>query len=210
MYNVFIKNRTYSRKTISFTGVPSVPIYIASSITTSEHASYVRTYQYHQDTGTLQDMSSFYMRPKNTSEEEPVWKAEYNFTILYNVDNLSAESLGFVLDEFTLEGSKRFENYFVHLRHDGPEVGCNMTCQLTFYCAATQVDYEKFDDCIDELIYVEEEMEPARFTMKLMLVVFYSMLVLFFFISSILIYLFCCKPKRANRMYSPLPNYIQM
>ena len=145
-----------------------------------------------------------------SAETIPQWRMQYNFTTLYEVDDMTAESLGIILNEFDMDDSLRFDSYFLYLRYKGPDVQCNFTCQIRFYCAATQVEFDKFEACIDELIIVEDDLQPGRLTVKFMLVVFYSMLVLFVLVSVILAYLFCCKTKRPNKMYSPLPNYIQM
>ena len=173
----------------------------------------MRTFKYNKGNGRLLDMTAYYMEIPDSSSVVPSWKLEYNFTMLYDVPDLSADSLSFVISDWMRKVSSKFDNYLLHLRYLGGEVSCNYTCQLTSFCAASQIDYENFDICIDEYITLEEDEEellPSGVTVRFMLVVFYSLLVIFFLVSIILSYLFCCKKRRENRIYSPLPNYIQM
>ena len=138
--------------------------------------------------------------------ETPTWKFEYNFTSLYKVKDLSAQSLYKIINEWSTKGSQRFSNFFKHLRYNGKPGDCNMECQFVFYCASIDLDYEDFDVCVENYRDDAETAEMVHFWLFLL----YILLALCTVVTGVIVFMYCCRTRKINKDYSPLPNYIQL
>jgi hypothetical protein len=81
-----------------------------------------------------------------------LWRIEYNFTSLYEMDNINPASMGGLSSKLAANQTW-FDAYFRTnmVNYEGPWL-CNAMCRHVQTCAISHVDYSDYAYCVDQAV----------------------------------------------------------
>ena len=113
----------------------------------------LRLFEFNKTSGQIVDYHQFYLNlTKANMNEAAEWELEYSFRTYFNIAQMSPESISGLLDSM-MEDDILFNNYYaintvLYESADDAVANCDATCRSYHYCAMSQLDYSKFEDCI--------------------------------------------------------------
>lgn len=115
----------------------------------------IRQYVYDRLNGVILDYFQYYL---DLSQPGPSWKLEYQFSKEYSLKSLSAQKLGQLLDEFTVndDRDKRWSKFWYHQLGGRPhELGndqdcskARSVCRCQQICTVRHLDEKTLDKCL--------------------------------------------------------------
>ncbi|XP_078611064.1 acid sphingomyelinase-like phosphodiesterase 3b [Branchiostoma floridae x Branchiostoma japonicum] len=110
----------------------------------------IRLVSYDKTTGDLMDVNQYYSNLALANMQgSPLWGHEYSLKQTFNLPDVSPASLQNLLDSFSNSSSDNFEKYYLYNSVSHDRSTCEGDCKMTQLCAIKEVDYEKYQDCID-------------------------------------------------------------
>ncbi len=108
----------------------------------------IRLIKYDRSTGVTKDVIQYYLNLTLANEQGyATWECEYTGTDYYNQPDMGTTSLNNIAQAL-LDNDTMFDKYYVAngVNYD-PSEKCTEECRVIHYCAITEVDYEKYDQC---------------------------------------------------------------
>ena len=84
------------------------------------------------------------------ASNEPVWEKEYEFTKLYNVTDMSGDTIAEIINKIENPNSTEFKLYFKSFSalYNTSFEQCDKECSRKLYCSAVALDYEGYAVCM--------------------------------------------------------------
>ena len=110
------------------------------------------------------------------------WRVAYNFTRLYGMPDVSAIALHNIANAM-LSHPYVFHKYYQmnHMLRDQLPY-CGGLCRHVHHCAATQIDYGDYDDCIARALLANHASALQRASHRLLAVDLLSLVLTFMFV----------------------------
>ncbi|XP_071487800.1 acid sphingomyelinase-like phosphodiesterase 3b [Diadema antillarum] len=135
-------------------GTPVNALYVQPSLTPRNATALgprnpsFRVVSYDRATGDVLDIEQYYLDLANS---QLTWELEYRATTSYGVSDLSPASLDALIEKFS-EGeaasNEIFRRYHGHSTALADVKECDDDCRRYHFCAITNLDYDKYDDCL--------------------------------------------------------------
>ncbi|CAH1274271.1 SMPDL3B [Branchiostoma lanceolatum] len=110
----------------------------------------IRLVNYDKNTGDLTDVSQYYSNlALSNMQGSPLWGREYSLRETFNLPDASPASLQDLLDSFSNRSSDNFEKYYLYNSVSHDQSSCDGSCKVAQLCAIREVDYDKYQDCIN-------------------------------------------------------------
>ena len=82
------------------------------------------------------------------------WYQSYRFTSIYQVSDIQPATLHSLLEEFKEFANEKFHHYYEAVYTDTTNVDgympCGCDCKTSHLCAIEHVDYDAYEQCIDD------------------------------------------------------------
>ncbi len=113
----------------------------------------VRKIHYHTTNFRLTEVEQFYLNLDEANQQEDAnWRRLYSFRSLYGVENVSAQELHDLAEDFKEYASEKFHDYYKMnsvAAREPSNVPCSCRCKFEHICAIQNVEYEDFDECME-------------------------------------------------------------
>ena len=93
------------------------------------------------------------------------WLIEYKATEAFDIPDMSPQSLHSLVQTFKPKGSASFRKYYLfNSVSDGVEP-CDEDCKTAQICGITEIDFDKYDDCMKGSNTVPSHSRFVRFSL---------------------------------------------
>ena len=140
---------------VSIVDEPVVPVLVAPAVAGKADSNPgIRLYIYNRTSGQIKDFLQYYLNYIDASDSnvDPIWLLGYFPSKSYDLRDLSASSLQDLVYNFTYPLKEEFQGYVGHYRNVKSRPDCGMLCWRHHICSICNVDYSKFDHCLDTII----------------------------------------------------------
>ncbi|XP_034029419.1 acid sphingomyelinase-like phosphodiesterase 3b [Thalassophryne amazonica] len=109
----------------------------------------IRVFDYDTKTLLVKDVVTYYLNLTYSNAVQERWEKEYRLTESFRVPNASPASMDIVLGHISSDRCYLQKYYeFNSVSYDLTE--CNSSCRADHLCAAREVDFEKYERCLEK------------------------------------------------------------
>lgn len=79
---------------------------------------------------------------------KPDWLIEYKATEVFNIPDVSPQSLHSLVQTFKSEESSNFNKYYLYNSVSAGGENCDGNCKTAQICGITKIDFDEYDECL--------------------------------------------------------------
>nr|XP_008120932.1 PREDICTED: acid sphingomyelinase-like phosphodiesterase 3b isoform X1 [Anolis carolinensis] len=107
----------------------------------------IRLFTYDRNTLQVKDMVTYYLNLTHANLRAPEWKKEYGLTENFQISDGSVHSMHLLLEKLEKD-EEHLQRYYQYNSVQYDLTYCDDTCQTDHLCAIREVDFAKYNQCI--------------------------------------------------------------
>ncbi|XP_067867711.1 acid sphingomyelinase-like phosphodiesterase 3b isoform X2 [Heterodontus francisci] len=107
----------------------------------------IRIFEYDTNTLKIQDMVTYYFNLSYANTMDPQWQLEYRLTEAFNVPDGAVQSMQVALDRLS-NNNYYLQKYYKYNSVNYDLTECDTNCRIDQICAIKEVDFVKYDECV--------------------------------------------------------------
>ena len=81
--------------------------------------------------------------------DKPDWLIDYKATDVFNIPNVSPQSLHSLVQTFQDQKSTNFDKYYLYNSVSAGGEHCDKYCKTAQICAITKIDFDDYNECVE-------------------------------------------------------------